>query len=48
LVEARGFGEALDRLPAAADALLLPLALRTLPPKPLYARAPDAKAKAAA
>jgi tRNA threonylcarbamoyl adenosine modification protein YeaZ len=48
LVEQRGGGEARDVLPAAADALLLPLALRSLPAKPLYARAPDAKAKAAA
>ena len=32
-----------DRLPDAADALLLPEAYRNLPPKPLYGRAPDAK-----
>ena len=30
-------------LPDAADALLLPEAFRTLPPSPLYGRAPDAK-----
>ena len=48
LVEARGSGEARDAWPAAADALLLPQALRSLPPKPIYARAPDAKAKEAA
>ena len=30
-------------LPNAADALLLPVALATLPPRPLYGRAPDAK-----
>ncbi len=30
-------------LPDAADALLLPLAFRALPPRPLYGRAPDAK-----
>ena len=30
-------------LPVAADALLLPAALRSLPPRPLYGRAPDAK-----
>jgi tRNA threonylcarbamoyl adenosine modification protein YeaZ len=47
LVEARGWGEARDALPSAADTLGLPEELRTLAPKPLYARAPDAKAKAA-
>ncbi len=31
-----------DRLPDAADAMLLPEAQRTLPPTPLYGRAPDA------
>lgn len=31
-----------DRLPDAADAVLLPLAQATLPPAPLYGRAPDA------
>ena len=44
LVEARGHGEARDACPAAADALRLPESLRTLPPKPVYARAPDARA----
>jgi tRNA threonylcarbamoyl adenosine modification protein YeaZ len=48
LVEARGSGEALEAWPAAADALKLPEAMRTLAPKPVYARAPDAKIKAAA
>ena len=43
LVSARGFGEALDALPRAADALLLPAALRSLPPRPIYGREPDAK-----
>ncbi|WCT72275.1 tRNA (adenosine(37)-N6)-threonylcarbamoyltransferase complex dimerization subunit type 1 TsaB [Sphingomonas naphthae] len=43
LVAARGAGEALDRWPRAADARLLPEALRTLPPSPIYGRAPDAK-----
>ena len=47
LVEARGWGEARDAWPSAADALKLPAALRSLAPKPIYARAPDAKAKAA-
>ena len=41
-----GFGEAVDALPAAAYALALPEALRSLAPRPTYARAPDAKPKA--
>ena len=48
LVESRGNGEAIDALPAAADAFRLPEALRRLEPKPVYVRAPDAKARAAA
>jgi tRNA threonylcarbamoyl adenosine modification protein YeaZ len=47
LVAARGSGQAIDLLPAAANALKLPTALRTLPPSPLYARAPDARPVAA-
>jgi tRNA threonylcarbamoyl adenosine modification protein YeaZ len=47
LVEARGWGEAREVWPAADDALRLPEPLRSLSPKPVYARAPDAKAKAA-
>ena len=47
LVEARGWGEAIDALPTAADALKLPESMRALAPRPVYARAPDAKAKAA-
>ena len=47
LVEARGWGEAREAWPAARDALRLPEPLRSLSPKPVYARAPDAKAKAA-
>jgi tRNA threonylcarbamoyl adenosine modification protein YeaZ len=43
LVAARGWGEATDALPRAADARLLPPALRSLPPRPIYGRAPDAK-----
>ncbi len=43
LVSARGHGEARDALPRAADARLLSDPLRTLPPKPIYGRAPDAK-----
>ncbi|HEX8442852.1 MAG TPA: tRNA (adenosine(37)-N6)-threonylcarbamoyltransferase complex dimerization subunit type 1 TsaB [Allosphingosinicella sp.] len=46
LVSARGHGEALDRLPRAADVRLLPEPLRTLPPRPIYGRAPDAKPQA--
>ena len=47
LVTARGWGEARETWPSAADALKLPEKLRSLPAKPIYARAPDAKAKAA-
>jgi tRNA threonylcarbamoyl adenosine modification protein YeaZ len=43
LVEARGHGEARDALPRAGDARLLPEALRNLPPRPIYGRAPDAR-----
>jgi hypothetical protein len=43
LVAARGWGEAQDAWPSAANALELPAALRSLPPKPVYARAPDAR-----
>ncbi len=48
LVEARGWGEARECWPSAGDALALPLALRSLPPAPVYARAPDARVKSAA
>lgn len=48
LVAARGFGEARDALPSAANTLLLPQSLRTFEPKPLYARAPDARPREAA
>jgi hypothetical protein len=48
LTEARGSGEAVATWPRAADALNLPEKLRTLPPRPIYARAPDARAKEAA
>jgi tRNA threonylcarbamoyladenosine biosynthesis protein TsaB len=47
LGEARGSGTAHDALPRAADILLLPEALRTLSPVPIYGRAPDAKPAAA-
>ena len=43
LVAARGSGEALEALPRATDARLLPLPLRTLPPRPIYGRGPDAR-----
>jgi tRNA threonylcarbamoyladenosine biosynthesis protein TsaB len=45
LVAARGYGRAVDALPRAADARLLPDPLRSLPPRPIYGRAPDAKPK---
>ena len=43
LVAARGTGTAPDRLPCAADALLLPDVLTGLAPTPIYGRAADAK-----
>lgn len=43
LIAARGHGSAHDALPRAADARLLPASLRSLPPRPIYGRAPDAK-----
>ena len=43
VVSARGHGRALDAQPRAAAAALLPEALRTLPPRPIYGRAPDAR-----
>jgi tRNA threonylcarbamoyladenosine biosynthesis protein TsaB len=48
LVEARGYGAAEPGWPSARHALRLPPALRTLAPKPIYARAPDARARTAA
>jgi tRNA threonylcarbamoyladenosine biosynthesis protein TsaB len=48
LVEARGWGEAREAWPSSANALKLPEGLRSLPPKPIYARAPDARAREAA
>ena len=48
LIERRGHGEALATLPRAARVLDLPLALRSLDPKPVYARAPDARPAVAA
>ena len=43
LVSVRGFGEAHNTLPRAADARFLPEPLRRLPPRPIYGRAPDAR-----
>ena len=43
LVLARGHGRSIDRLPRAADARLLPECLRSLPVRPIYGRAPDAR-----
>ncbi|HEX9932436.1 MAG TPA: tRNA (adenosine(37)-N6)-threonylcarbamoyltransferase complex dimerization subunit type 1 TsaB [Allosphingosinicella sp.] len=43
LVAARGFGQWRDALPSAVDARLLPPPLRSLPARPIYGRAPDAK-----
>jgi tRNA threonylcarbamoyladenosine biosynthesis protein TsaB len=48
LVKARGWGEAREDWPSAAKALLLPELLRTFAPKPVYARAPDARIPEAA
>ena len=47
LVAARHTGEALPLLPSATRALALPELLRALECKPIYARAPDARPKAA-
>lgn len=43
LVAARGHGRWAEALPRAADAWMLPRALRALPARPIYGRAPDAK-----
>lgn len=43
LVEARGFGEARELWPSAANVFRLPNELRSLPARPVYARAPDAR-----
>jgi tRNA threonylcarbamoyl adenosine modification protein YeaZ len=48
LVDARGWGEAREAWPSAADSLKLSPSLRNLAPKPVYARAPDARAYEAA
>ena len=48
LVAARGWGEAREAWPSATHALKLPQDLRRMLPKPVYARAPDARVKEAA
>jgi tRNA threonylcarbamoyl adenosine modification protein YeaZ len=48
LVEARGWGEAREAWPSAANTLKLPESLRSLPARPVYARAPDARVPEAA
>jgi tRNA threonylcarbamoyl adenosine modification protein YeaZ len=48
LVQARGHGTAVETWPTAKQVLRLPQSLLTLAPAPLYARAPDAKARTAA
>ncbi len=48
LVEERGTGRAFEGWPSARNALRLPVSLRSLPPRPIYARDPDARAKVAA
>jgi tRNA threonylcarbamoyladenosine biosynthesis protein TsaB len=48
LIEARRDGRAAAGWPSARNALRLPEALRSFPPKPIYARAPDARARNAA
>jgi len=48
LVEARGWGEAREAWPSAVNTLRLPESQRSLDPKPVYARAPDARVPEAA
>ena len=48
LVDARGWGEARELWPSAANSMKLPETLRNLAPKPVYARAPDARVPEAA
>jgi tRNA A37 threonylcarbamoyladenosine modification protein TsaB len=47
LVAVRGWGTARDAFPSAADLYTVPVPLRSLEPRPLYARDPDAKAMVA-
>jgi tRNA threonylcarbamoyl adenosine modification protein YeaZ len=48
LVAVRGWGTAIQAWPSAASAMTLAEPQRSLPPKPLYARVPDARAREAA
>jgi tRNA threonylcarbamoyl adenosine modification protein YeaZ len=48
LLAARGWGNAVEGWPSASSAFDLPEGLRSLDPKPLYARAPDARPREAA
>ena len=48
LVDTRGWGEARELWPSAANSMKLPETLRNLAPKPVYARAPDARVPEAA
>ncbi|MEA3080859.1 MAG: tRNA threonylcarbamoyladenosine biosynthesis protein TsaB, partial [Sphingomonadales bacterium] len=48
LVDARGWGEAVEGWPSAVKAMRLPTSQRSLPPRPIYARAPDARVPEAA
>lgn len=48
LVAARGTGEAIALYPSTRNALHLPDPFRTLDPRPLYGRAPDARPRQAA
>jgi tRNA threonylcarbamoyl adenosine modification protein YeaZ len=43
LIEARGYGETVDSELRAANARRLPAPLRSLAPRPIYGRAPDAR-----
>ena len=43
LLSARGWGDAVESWPSASAAFDLPESLRSLEPRPLYARAPDAR-----
>ena len=48
LADVRGYARAIEDWPSARHALRLPLDLRSFAPKPIYARAPDARARSAA
>jgi tRNA threonylcarbamoyladenosine biosynthesis protein TsaB len=48
LVDSRRSGRVVEDLPSAKSAMRLPNESRSLPPKPIYARAPDARVRNAA